>query len=96
MSCSTMAKSSASSRWAAASTGSSAGTPDGGSQTGQLFLHVRERLSAFEHVAAQRVSNGWNLVFNQRDERENQDINLNSISDIRLYIYYTDFTAVTP
>lgn len=37
-------------------------TPDGGSQTGQLFLYVRERLSAFEHLAAQRVSNGWNLV----------------------------------
>jgi putative ABC transport system permease protein len=37
-------------------------TPDGGSQTGQLFLYVRERLRAFEHLAAQRVSNGWNLV----------------------------------
>jgi putative ABC transport system permease protein len=37
-------------------------TPDGGAQTGQLFLFMRERVRLFNHVAAQRVSNGWNLV----------------------------------
>jgi predicted permease len=31
-------------------------------QTGQLFLHLRERARGVEHVAAQRASNGWNLV----------------------------------
>jgi putative ABC transport system permease protein len=36
--------------------------PDGGAQTGQLFLFLRERMHVFDHLAAQRVSNGWNLV----------------------------------
>jgi len=36
--------------------------PDGGSQTGQLFLYLRGRLTAFERLAAQRTSNGSNLV----------------------------------
>ncbi|MCB9641724.1 MAG: hypothetical protein H6728_01480 [Myxococcales bacterium] len=34
----------------------------------------------------------WELIFNQVSEKANQDIDLNSISDITLYIYYTDFT----
>jgi len=34
----------------------------------------------------------WELLFNQVSEKANQDIDLNSISDIVLYIYYTDFT----
>ncbi|MCB9642132.1 MAG: hypothetical protein H6728_03580 [Myxococcales bacterium] len=34
----------------------------------------------------------WELLFNQATEPANQDINLNSVSDIVLYIYYTDFT----
>ncbi|MBU52319.1 MAG: hypothetical protein CL920_26805 [Deltaproteobacteria bacterium] len=34
----------------------------------------------------------WELLLNQFSERVNQDINLNSLNDIRLYIYYTDFT----
>ena len=36
----------------------------------------------------------WELVLNQRDERDNQDINLQSLSDIRLYVYYSDFTQL--
>jgi predicted permease len=32
------------------------------SQTGQLFLYLRERARSVERVAAQRASNGWNLV----------------------------------
>ncbi len=39
------------------------------------------------------VNTNWELVINQRDEEVNQDINLNSLEDIRLYIFYTDFTA---
>lgn len=40
------------------------------------------------------VSNSrWDLVINQKDEAANMDINLNSVTDVRLYLYYTDFTA---
>ncbi len=39
------------------------------------------------------VNTAWDLVINQRDEQANQDINLQSVTDIRLFIYYTDFTA---
>jgi hypothetical protein len=38
------------------------------------------------------VNTRWEAVLNQRDELVNQDININSLSDIRFYIYYTDFT----
>ncbi|MBH23864.1 MAG: hypothetical protein CMH57_05265 [Myxococcales bacterium] len=34
----------------------------------------------------------WELVINQRDETANQDINLQSLTDIRIYIFYNDFT----
>jgi len=34
----------------------------------------------------------WRLVLDQRDDRDNQDIDLNQITDIYLYLYYTDFT----
>ena len=34
----------------------------------------------------------WELIFNQLTEKENQDIDINAITDIKLYIYYTDFT----
>jgi len=39
------------------------------------------------------INTAWDLVINQRDEAANQDINLQSITDIRLFVYYTDFTA---
>ncbi len=39
------------------------------------------------------VNSGWELILNQRDEQENRDLNLQSLSDVRLYLYYTDFTA---
>lgn len=44
---------------------------------------LRERPLANSH---------WELLLNQFSERVNQDINLNSLNDIRLYVYYTDFT----
>jgi len=40
------------------------------------------------------LNTAWELVINQRDESANKDINLQSLTDIRLYIYYTDFTAL--
>lgn len=39
------------------------------------------------------VNTDWELVINQRDEVVNQDINLNELTDIKLYIFYTDFTV---
>ena len=36
----------------------------------------------------------WELVLNQLDETVNQDINLNSLTDVRVYVYYTDFTEL--
>jgi hypothetical protein len=35
----------------------------------------------------------WELVINQRDEVVNQDIDLQGLTDAKLYFYYTDFTA---
>ena len=40
------------------------------------------------------VNTSWELVINQRDELANQDVNLQSLTDIRLYVYYEDFTAL--
>ncbi len=39
------------------------------------------------------VNDHWEMIVNQRDEEANLDINLNGITDIKLYIYYTDFTV---
>jgi predicted permease len=36
-------------------------TPDSTSQTGQLFLFLRDRLRSFERIAAQRGGNGWTI-----------------------------------
>ena len=35
----------------------------------------------------------WKFFINQRDEQANQDIDLNSLTDVRLYLYYTDVAA---
>ena len=40
------------------------------------------------------ANSNWEVVLNQRDEAVNQDIDLNSMDDIRLFIYYTDFTEL--
>lgn len=39
------------------------------------------------------VNTGWELIINQRDEVANMDIDLQSISDITVFVYYTDFTV---
>jgi hypothetical protein len=36
----------------------------------------------------------WRLIINQRDEQVNQDLDLQSLNDIQLFIYYTDFTEL--
>ncbi len=38
------------------------------------------------------VNTDWEMVLNQRNEKVNQDINLDELIDIKLYIFYTDFT----
>lgn len=39
------------------------------------------------------VNSYWEFVLNQRDEQVNQDIDLQSLADVRVYVYYTDFTG---
>jgi hypothetical protein len=40
------------------------------------------------------VNTNWEFVLNQRDETVNEDVDLNSLTDIRLFVYYTDFTQL--
>jgi hypothetical protein len=39
------------------------------------------------------VNTLWELVINQRDEAVNKDIDLQSLTDIRVLVYYSDFTS---
>ena len=39
------------------------------------------------------VNTRWEFLFNGVDEYENRDINLQSLTDIRFYVYYADFTV---
>jgi hypothetical protein len=36
----------------------------------------------------------WEFIFNNVDEAVNEDINLNSLTDIKVYVYYADFTEL--
>ena len=36
----------------------------------------------------------WEFILNNVDEEVNEDINLDSLTDIKVYIYYTDFTEL--
>lgn len=38
------------------------------------------------------LNTGWQIVLNRKDESVNKDIRLDGIDDIKLYVYYTDFT----
>ena len=40
------------------------------------------------------INTRWELVLNRVDELVNEDLNVLSLSDVRLYVYYTDFTAL--
>lgn len=39
------------------------------------------------------VNTKWKLVINKKDEQVNDDIQLASLTDVKLYLYYTDFTS---
>jgi hypothetical protein len=52
----------------------------------ELYQSTRLRDRPFANTA-------WELVLNQKDEAINKDISLAGLSDIRLYVYYTDFTG---
>ena len=39
------------------------------------------------------VNDHWELIFNHRDEEANLDVNLNELTDVKLYVFYTDFTV---
>jgi hypothetical protein len=39
------------------------------------------------------VNTHWELIVNQRDEAVNLDIDLRTLTDIKIYVYYTDFTV---
>lgn len=39
------------------------------------------------------VNTMWELVINQRDEAANQDVDLQTLTDLRLIIYYSDVTS---
>jgi hypothetical protein len=40
------------------------------------------------------VNTGWELVLNLRDEFVNEDIRVGALSDIRLFLWYNDFTEL--
>ncbi len=39
------------------------------------------------------VNTMWELVINQRDELANKDLDVGTLSDVRVLVYYTDFTS---
>lgn len=56
-----------------------------GGPTASIFRDYRFRDRPF-------VNSSWQLVFNPRTEAVNKDIQLSAIDDIKLYVYYTDFS----
>ncbi len=51
----------------------------------EIYQNIRFRDRPYANTA-------WELVFNQRDEPANQDVDLQAVTDIRLFVYYSDFT----
>lgn len=56
-----------------------------GGPTASIFRDYRFRDRPF-------VNSSWQLVFNPRTESVNRDIALSAIDDVKLYVYYTDFS----
>jgi hypothetical protein len=52
----------------------------------EVYQNLRLRDRPFAHTM-------WELVINQRDEAVNRDIDLRSLSDIQVFVHYTDFTV---
>jgi len=48
--------------------------------------------SAYRMREMPLINTNWEFIFNQRDEYVNQDVVLSALSDVKLYIYYQDFT----
>ncbi|MEM7603814.1 MAG: hypothetical protein AAF411_00550 [Myxococcota bacterium] len=46
----------------------------------------------FEMRQRPYINSNWRLILDQRNNPENADIDLRTLEDIHLYIYYTDFT----
>ncbi|MBI4508284.1 MAG: hypothetical protein HY698_01525 [Deltaproteobacteria bacterium] len=40
------------------------------------------------------LNTAWDLILNMRDEGVNKDINLETLTDVFLYVFYTDFTGL--
>ena len=55
-------------------------------ESSDVYRNFRLRDRPYANTASE-------LVINQRDEPANQDLDLQSLNDIRLYVFYTDFTA---
>ena len=58
-------------------------------RTGSTAVYTNQQLRDRPFVNSQ-----WLLSLNQVTERDNQDIDLNSLTDIRIYVYYKDFTGM--
>lgn len=60
---------------------------------GAIAGPVRTIFRSFRFRERPFINTSWELVFNQRTESVNQDINLNGLDDIRINVFYTDFTG---
>jgi len=60
---------------------------DGNLFDGDVYLNRRLRDRPL-------VNKGWELVLNLRDEAVNADLRPGALDDLRLYVYYTDFTRL--
>ncbi len=38
------------------------------------------------------VNTAWKLIFDQHDDPDNQDVSIDGLTDIHIYVHYTDFT----
>jgi hypothetical protein len=59
----------------------------GGSFQDEVFINRRLRDQPL-------VNSNWELLINMKDEPANRDLHLDSLNDICLYVYYTDFTEL--
>lgn len=58
-----------------------------GSRDGEIFRSLRFRDYPL-------VNTSWELVLNLTDEQDNHGIDLSEINDIKMYIFYNDFTSL--
>jgi hypothetical protein len=46
----------------------------------------------FELRERPMINTSWKLIFDQHDDPDNQDISVEGLKDIHIYVHYTDFT----